>query len=200
MAQVPNIQKWKDAKRYLEGLRGSIEADVVPLLSTLGGAPFAICREVHSYIDHLGHLFTGDAGVGKRFREYLKQIMKYIDDNYDIRANEVYEMYRCGSVHEFEPKVLVNDNKEYMAWLCYRGQRSSIIDIQGQKVGVKHLIPLMPSGSKIYYLPVSTSCLVGDLIKSIELFINSRQESDRVKAWNNAASVLSSPKKCKFVV
>ena len=70
MAQVPTISKWIEAKPYLENLRGSVEADVRPLLSTPGGAPFAISREVLSYIDHLGHLFSGKKGVGDRSREY----------------------------------------------------------------------------------------------------------------------------------
>jgi hypothetical protein len=200
MAQVPIITKWIDAKRYLEGLRGSIKADVAPLLSTAGGAPFAICREVLCYIDHLGHLFKGNVGVGERFKKYMDHIMANIDSNYSVRANEIYQMYRCGSVHEFEPKVLINNNNERLAWLCYLGKRSGLCEINSQQVAVEHLKILLPSGSSVYYLPVSTYCLVNDLIESIGLFINSKAENDRVLSWNEAATVLSPPQKYNFVI
>jgi len=46
MARVPIINNWAEARPYLEMLKGTLEADVRPLLGTVGGAPLAINREV----------------------------------------------------------------------------------------------------------------------------------------------------------
>src|SRR5947209_304999 len=108
MADVPIIKAWPEARPYLQTLRGTVDADIRPLLATAGAAPFAINREVLSYVDHLGHLYTGKPQVGQRSRDYLMDIMSTADPNYATRAGEIYEMYRCGSVHEFAPKVITN--------------------------------------------------------------------------------------------
>src|SRR5882724_5711221 len=115
MADVTTIKVWADARPYLVTLKGTVNADIRPLLATAGAAPFAICREVLSYIDHLGHLYLGRVGagqVGERSRVYLKQILANVDPNYGKRAGEIYQMFRCGPVHEFEPKVLENKKGE----------------------------------------------------------------------------------------
>src|SRR5437764_1458320 len=108
MADVPSIAAWPDARPYLQVLKDSVGADIRPLLATVGAAPFAITREVLSYVDHLGHLYTGKAPVGQRSRDYLTDVVSRVDPRYAKRAGEIYEMYRCGSVHEFAPKVITN--------------------------------------------------------------------------------------------
>ena len=55
MAQVPMIGQCQEARRYLVNQSGVVERDFRRLLADQG-APFAICREVVSSIDHLGHL------------------------------------------------------------------------------------------------------------------------------------------------
>src|SRR5688572_1528561 len=109
MADVPVIKTWADARPYLEMQKGTANTDIRSLLAAVGAAPFAICREVLSYVDHLGHLYTGKSGVGRRSKDYLIDVMAKVDPNYGKRAGEIYEMYRCGSVHEFAPKVITNN-------------------------------------------------------------------------------------------
>src|SRR5262245_148099 len=123
MAQVLEIGTWEDARPYLENLKRTILADVRPLLDLAEGAPFAVCREVLCYVDHLGHLYSGRQGireVGNRFKDYLKQMMalSQIDSNYGKRAEEIYQIYRNGPVHEFEPKILENRKGQLLQWLC----------------------------------------------------------------------------------
>jgi hypothetical protein len=59
MAQVPIISQWQEARPYLLNQRATAERDLRRLLADQG-APFAICREVVSSIDHLGHLYKVD--------------------------------------------------------------------------------------------------------------------------------------------
>lgn len=81
MAQVPTISQWQDARHYLRNQRATIERDLRRLLADQG-TPFAICREVVSSIDHLGHLYTGSSQCGNRFRTIMEHVLGEVDLNY----------------------------------------------------------------------------------------------------------------------
>lgn len=201
MAQVPIIVSWKDAGDYLQMLKGTVTADICPLLDVPGHAPFAICREVLSYIDHLGHLYSGRGGqVGDRSREFIKQVMAKTDPNYGKRADELYKMFRCGPVHEFAPKVLENKKGELLGWLCYKGLRVDSIESNGQSMSVVHLEPVASTATGHHWLPVSTRCLIDDLMCSIEIFERAAPENERVTAWNRAARDLNIPEPYDFTL
>ena len=53
MAQVPTITRWLEARPYLLNQRATVGRDLRRQLADQG-APFAVCREVVSSIDHLG--------------------------------------------------------------------------------------------------------------------------------------------------
>jgi hypothetical protein len=200
MAQVPTISRWQDARQYLKNQRAVVEGDLFPLLRD-HGAPFAICREVVCSIDHLGHLYTGLPRPGDRFRMFMDQVLGEIDLNYRKRAGEVYKMYRCGTVHEFEPKVLENGNGQKLKWLCYQGGRTGLYDFEG--IGqrrVTHLEPVEYVAGSSFGLPVSTTCLLTDLIAAIERFAIAGPDADRVSAWNNAAGELNALEPFEFTV
>ncbi len=48
MAQIEKIGEWQEANSYLLNLRKTITDDIVPLLNTVGSAPFAINRKILS--------------------------------------------------------------------------------------------------------------------------------------------------------
>ena len=200
MAEVPTIATWPDARPYLQALRGSVDADIAPLLPTAGAAPFAINREVLSYVDHLGHLYTGKGAVGQRSRDYLTDVMSRVDPRYKTRAGEIYEMYRCGSVHEFAPKVLTNCKGQSLGWFCYKGARVARVHVEGRDVTVTHLEPLPSAEADRFWLPVSTVCLIDDLKASIDHLAAAAPEADRVAAWNRAAQQLAAPVKHEFAI
>lgn len=199
MAQVPTITSWGEAIPYLTSLKDTILADVRPLLHLPGAAPFAIGREVLSYLDHLGHLYSGKGQVGERSRVYLKEVMSLVDTNYGKRAGEIYQMYRCGSVHEFEPKVLENRKGQLLLWFYYKGERTEAIEVSQQTLTVTHLEPIAAGGKK-FWLPVSTVCLLDDLICSIDEFGKVGPEEERETAWNRAARDLGCPEPFDFEV
>lgn len=200
MAQVPIITTWQDAGAYLQMLKTTVAADIRPLLDLPGHAPFAICREVLSYVDHLGHLYSGRGQVGDRSREFMKLIMAKTDPNYGKRAAELYQMFRCGPVHEFEPKVLENKKGELLTWFCYAGLRMDSFEIEGQKISVVHLEPVATTASNCFWLPVSTRCLIDDLMCSIEVFEEAGPENERITAWNRAARDLATPEPHNFTL
>lgn len=200
MAQVPLLHAWKDAEPYLEMLKDTVKKDIRPLLCVPGKAPFAICREVLSYVDHLGHLYSGRSQVGERSRDFLKQVMSMIDPNYGKRASEIYQMFRCGSVHEFEPKTLENRSGDTLTWFCYAGARQDTFTHAGKALSVIHLEPILGPSPTGYWLPVSTQCLVDDIEASIDRFCQAGPDNERVTLWNRAARELSTPEPYDFVV
>ena len=191
MSKIPNLNEWNEVSEYLINLRGTVVNDIQPLLNTKGAAPFAISREVLCYIDHLSHLYTGKIEVGKRFSIFLNDIASKVDSNYSSRSEEIYKMYRNGTVHEFEPKTLKNSNGDLLYWLCYCGERVDNSEIEGKKCQVTHLVPY--GGAGRYWLPISTKCFIGDLIEFINLFITSGPEDERKTLWNRAARELNNP-------
>lgn len=198
MTKIPNLNEWKDASEYLINLRSTVVNDIQPLLETEGAAPFAISREVLCYIDHLSHLYTGRTEVAKRFSIFLNDVASKVDGNYRSRSEEIYRMYRNGTVHEFEPKTLENNKGDLLYWLCYRGERAENLEIEGDKYQVTHLVPC--GGSGRYWLPVSTKCFIDDLIEFINLFIKSGPENERKTLWNRADGELNNPVTYEFKI
>jgi hypothetical protein len=199
MAQVPTISQWQEARPYLLNQRAVVEGDLRPLLAG-HGAPFSICREVMSCIDHLGQLYTGSSQCGTRFREFTDHILGEVYPNYRRRAGELYQMYRCGTVHEFEPKVLENRRGQTMAWLCYQGNRiGQVWDLPEMvQLTVTHLEPVVYVAGRSFGLPVSTNCLIDDLVAAIDRFMAAGPEDERVTAWNRAARELAAPEPFEF--
>ena len=191
MTKIPVLNEWKEASEYLINLRSTVVNDIQPLLNTEGAAPFAISREVLCYVDHLSHLYTGRTEVGKRFSIFMNEVASKVDENYQSRSEEIYRMYRNGTVHEFEPKTLENNKGDLLYWLCFRGERVENLEIEGTNYQVTHLVPC--GGSGRYWLPVSTKCFVDDLIEFINLFVKSDQDDERKTFWNRAARELNNP-------
>jgi len=201
MAQIPTIARWQDAHPYLVNQRETVGRDLRRLLDGQG-APFAVCREVVSSIDHLGHLYTGSTQCGARFKTFMEQVLGQVDPNYRRRAGEAYQMYRCGTVHEFEPKVLENKKGQTLAWLCYQGNRTAQqLDPPGiGPLTVTHLEPVARVEGRSFWLPVSTNCLLNDLAAAIDRFMAAGPEDERVTAWNRAARELTAPEAFEFTV
>jgi hypothetical protein len=141
-------------------------------------------------------LYTGRTEVGQRFTNFLKEVASKIDPYYGSRAEEIYRMYRNGTVHEFEPRTLKNNKGELLFWLCYCGERIDNLNIEGMDYKVTHLVVFGNNGK--YWLPISTKCLIEDLIEFINVFIQSGPEDERRTFWNRAARKLNKPASFDF--
>ena len=189
---LSTIQAWPEATTYLTELRDTVRANVRPLLQIPGGAPFSVCREVFCYLDHLGHLFTGSNQVGQRFTSFLRTVMSTADDGYREWADVIYQMLRNGSVHEFAPKVLENNQGQLLGWGFYGGPRNDAT--HGPHLRLRLEAP------GLYTLPVSSPCLLDDLEAAIEVFRTLGIENERVTLWNRAARELTVPRPFNFPV
>jgi len=108
-------------------------------------------------------------------------------------------MYRNGPVHEFEPKVLENNKGQLLQWFMYSGPRTATVQLpEGGEFQVRHLQPNAHTDVRLFWLPVSTRCLVDDVACSIEHFGRIGPEDERITAWNRAARELGSPRTFDF--
>jgi hypothetical protein len=197
MAELTEIREWDEARPYLDTLRHTVAGDIRPLLSTPGSAPFAIFRETMSYVDHLGHLYSGREPVGERFLSFMRGPLRTVYENYFVCAQELYLMYRNGPVHEFRPKVLENDNGDILGWLSYRGNRTSQ-HLPEMGVFATHLVPVKAPTARLHWLPVSLDCLIDDLESAIDRFVQDASTAERVTAWNRTARRTRPPQPFNF--
>ncbi|RJQ40687.1 MAG: hypothetical protein C4555_01065 [Dehalococcoidia bacterium] len=199
------INNWAEAGTQLDNLARAIEKDLVPILSFPEGAPYTIAREWACYIDHLGALFSGEVNHSqKRFCIYLDKVMSQVDAGYHDQKDILLNMFRHGTVHEFDPKVLVNLNKQRLGWAVYstRGRNQNITLEDGRSFQVSHLkITPHPNLTEQYSLWVSTWCLVDDLIKSIDVFKTGMgNPNERIASWNKVALELVKPTPFDFKI
>jgi len=183
-----------EAVEYLQMLARTVHLDVVPLLHVKGAAPFAITREVLSYVDHLGALAAGRAsttGMTKDAKDFIASYLGRVDSSYISGGVLLYEMYRHGTVHNFAPQAVTQGGVTHL-WYLYDGGRKE--QIGGERV--QHLQPIHRS-TGIAHLPVSTACLVEDLEAAIRLFASDIEHdisAQLLGKWNQHAAFVSKPK------
>jgi len=199
------IKDWTEAGPQLDILVRAIEKDLVPVLSFPEGAPHTVAREWACYVDHLGALFSGKVShTQERFRIYLHEVLSEVDAGYRHQADILLRMFRHGTVHEFDPKVLVNPAGQRLGWAVYttQGRNQSITLEDGRSFLVSHLtITRYINLSGQFALYVSTWCLVEDLLRSIDVFKTGMgNPAKRRDSWNNVASELVKPSPFAFNV
>lgn len=158
-------------------LKTSTVDDIEPCLYGKGGY-FGVPRLVLSYVDYLGALFHGYKHQEKNKRKifakhsYAKRFLKYvfglIDANYCSYGDLLWEIYRNGTIHLYEPLTLQNSDQK-ITWVTYKGHREKEFLSSPYSVEVTHLVPQY-FRNRIWIQPISISCLYEDLKSAIDLF------------------------------
>lgn len=97
-------------------IKKSIEDDIVRVLDfherTRIGGYHSIPRLVFCYIDYLGSLLYGNSSTANGIRF----IEEYFPEQYKEVSALMFCMWRHGTIHEYDPKVL-RHNKTILGWL-----------------------------------------------------------------------------------
>jgi hypothetical protein len=159
-----------------DDLRISVINDIGPCINGQGGY-FAVPKLVLSYVDYLGALFRGyTAWRIKRRRifanhTYAKRFLNYIfgviDPNYSLYGNLLWEIYRNGTIHLYEPMKLTNSNQT-IYWLTYKGPRATQLPYP-YLFYANHLVP-HNYGNCFWAQPISINCIYNDLMSAIDRF------------------------------
>lgn len=170
-----------------EELKEQILLEISPILylGQAQGGYFGATRHILCYIDFLGALYSGyrtenfkekeDVAMTRKAVRFITEVMKNIDEYYEINGQRFYEMYRHGLVHLYQPKVLyIKSNKKYQRWLVYKGPRENAIVKIGnfELSGIRHLgIISDPQVLNTEYMAVSITCLYYDLNQAVDMYI-----------------------------
>ena len=96
----------------------AINNDLVKVLrfhSKVGGGFHSIPREAFCYIDYLGSLRYGPPSQSKKAISYIENYLGKINNRYVGVGRLIYELWRHGTVHEFDPKSLIHSCKELLS-------------------------------------------------------------------------------------
>jgi len=150
------------------------------------GGYFITVRQILCMVDFLGAVYSGypfserkDDPKGRRIARPDKAI-RFITTFFEPKqtyqkdtVTKLYDMYRHGLVHLYQPKFLKLTSKKVLKWFFYKGKRQRnriIVDSdQGKKVfkNVYHLrIICGDPNKKTYHLPVCINALYEDFEKA----------------------------------
>jgi hypothetical protein len=184
MPLTENMNEQQIGEYLLYDLRVSVINDIAPCLRRRSreGGYFAVPRLTLSAVNYLAILNRISPD------NYLIRFFGHLDQNYIGYGRLLWEVYRNGLIHTYEPKKLQNGN-HIIDWTLYKGQRITNID----EVRICHLVPFRITNNE-WTQPVSILCLYDDLIAAIEynveLLLNNPQIENNIR---NAANLLIRP-------
>lgn len=170
-----------EMEEYLvRDLAVSVVNDVGPCLN-LGkpeGGYFGVPRLVLGYVDYLGALHNGYKGKtdrrgrriftdGRYAKKFLEDIFGTIDPNYKKYGALLWEIYRNGTTHLYEPLKLQNAGRT-IGWFCHKGDR---IGQPYSATPIPHLVPFAVAHTPNWWMqPISIACLYDDLQAAIKAY------------------------------
>jgi hypothetical protein len=207
-----------EAADYIRNDLGkSIIDDVHPCLN-LGraeGGYFGVPRLVLAYVDYLGALYNGYDGsvdrTGRRVfaktiyaKTFLVEVFGAVHKDYKKYGGLLYDIYRHGTVHLYEPLTLRNSSTgQTIEWHVFKQEKETR---PPTRVGgttkpwnlmLLHLIPTRKPGQtdpNVWVLPVSINCLYSDLLAALDVYAERLQkETDLANRFQKTINALLIP-------
>lgn len=178
------------------------------------GGYFVTIRQIMCMVDFLGAVYCGypkkESIVDKRGQKIAsaKKAIKFITDFFepkityhDYIVKKLYDMYRNGLVHLYQPKILKFCGGK-LQWFCYKGSRhinKISMDTNNGKVifnKVNHLQIMSSSPqSGNYYLPISIYCLYDDFEKAVISYRDKLARSKKLQLnWRTTVNAICNPR------
>jgi hypothetical protein len=154
----------------------SIEDDLMLALRTHEredrGGFFSISRQVFCYVDYLGALASNGNNSTKNAVDYMEEYFTRANPDYEGKCNLLYNMWRNGTVHEYDPKVYVSSGAEKGFRLSWGANNTSAT--HNRKWHMKCFCRDSKPGYYCWFINLFE--LVGDLRKSVTFFAASLEE------------------------
>lgn len=150
----------------------------------------SIPRQIFCYIDFLGALVYGKNSTNNSVR-YINKYLGLINPRYKEVSEIIYEMWRHGTVHEYDPKVLI-EGKNRLGWLS--GFSSKKKDKRAHLTCYKKTI----NNEEYFFLNLNMNQFVSDLYNSIDKLVDKLMQDDVLQnRLQKNLDKLNSPKKVK---
>ena len=181
------------------------------------GGYFVVTRQILCMIDFLGAVYSGYSRIEKiqdikNQRERIattRKAKKFIASFFEPKnlyhktaIDYLYDIYRHGLVHLYQPRVLKYNSKKALQWFFYRGSKRfsktmSIDTPLGKKAfkNVGHLQVLKNPNFKHYYFPIGIDCLYEDFINAVESYKNKLRNTKILQRnWRTAVNAICKPR------
>lgn len=154
------------------------------------GGYFVTVRQIFCMVDFLGAVFSGyHLAERKRDRKgqriatshkAVKFVTTFFSPKSEYTLNTVtrlYDMYRNGLVHLYQPKILKLNYNARLQWFFYKGNRHKDkieVDSDRGKITFRNINHLQIISNdpkrKKYYLPISIDCLYDDFEAAVQRY------------------------------
>jgi len=170
---------------HLKGILESIDDDLILALRSHEkanrGGFMSIPRSVFCYVDYLGALMFKGTATTQNAIKYMEKYFTAVNARYSGKCEAMYDMWRHGTVHEYDAKVYSSKTKRFK--LLWGANNSS--ETHNRDSHLKCFC--MEDEPDNYYLFINHFELVEDLISSVNYFIKDIESdpSTQLKANNN---------------
>lgn len=211
------MELWQIKEFLEEEVKEQIFLEIAPILyigQEVGGY-FGVTRQILCLVDFLGSLYCGYEGKkdkktkrmiiseGWKAKKFIKEVLEYIDPIYKENGEILFDMYRHGLVHLYQPRTIKQRNGRELKWAIYKGarERANInfkTDMGDFTISdARHLgISTNPSDKKSDLLTISITCLYKDLLTAIDKFyelLEKDKNESLLKNWQTTANAISEP-------
>ena len=168
-------------------------------------------------VDFLGAVYSGyplsertkDNRERKERIATSKKAIKFINAFFKPRntykkdlVNKLYNMYRHGLVHLYQPRILAYKNNSTLRWLIYKGKRSysrMYVNTNQGKTLVKNVnhfnIIQIPSDKSRFYLAICIDGLFEDFKQATIEYRNKLKTTKYLQTnWRTTVNAICTPK------
>jgi len=197
-----NMNKQEIVGYLSNDLKPFLIEDITPCLQigvkTRAGF-FSVPKLVLTCVDYLGALYVGWNNErkngrpvftsGPKAKAYLRDLFGQVYPEYKTHGDLLWEIYRHGTVHLNEPKILQNGART-ISWQLFKGDFKERTIIGGVptapgksiQMSQTHLVPAEIDGLPgEWMLPVCTTCLYEDLLASIDEYVGLIQKRSDIE-------------------
>jgi len=162
-------------KDFLAAINNDLIA-VVKFHEGTNGGFHSVPREVFCYIDYISVLRYGLPNSSTKAIRFIEKYLGSMNGRYKHFGKLLYEMWRHGTVHEFDPKALRHSSKKYsIGWQTNNDS--------GKEERACHLECFKVKGkSDTFLLNVNLFQLVDDLVQAIHVFAAELKRTEKRRA------------------
>ncbi len=171
-------------------------------------ALFGAVRAVMSDLEYVASLYCGWDGANRRRIQTAAKTIAFMDEvmaratgnaGYSTYGPHLYELYRCGLIHQRLPKVLssATASTQLLGWALMYARLDRLGPHRGN-VEVEHLrLQVVDNGLAL--LPVSVLAIYADFLAACEYFASLLEaeaaagESELLTRWQQTWNALGSP-------
>lgn len=177
---------------------------------------FGAVRAVMCDIDYVAALYAGWDGQQRRQIATRNKVVAFMremlplatgEHAYGRLAEHLYELYRVGTVHLRQPKIILSPgppcSTQALTWALMYG-REGTAEFRSRTYPLRHLSPITVSKQigdfhEVTMLPVSIKALFDDFLAACDLYARLLEDEEQaggnvfIDRWRSAADALASP-------